>query len=409
MAKKFVPIYDLTNYSEEQRQQYVEAVCEHLDVPSELNLVRLIWSDEGDGARHLVAYALKGATDIIRDKKKITTENLTSQVIGGSIAFTATGKDKEGRQEIAVGSAYIDGLKGKSLDNAIMTSQTRSTRRMTLQFVGGGVLDESEVNTVTTNINTQSTPLSQLSLAPQPTVPPSNEPGKDITPITAKVEYHVESVPAILPLHSGSTLVVIPSQREVESKVEVEEKQLKFEAEQAKLRQEAIDQLNTPVAEAVQKKRRGRTPGTKNKAKVDFGPSEPPVIAPASEPVVTPVIAPEIIKAGEEITQKAVEFLQTIISPRFQARLTPEQVKPYRQRLFKIINDSLEPAGFAPKEGMGNSDKMKAFAGVMFSDVTNFNELTAEQWEKYLSYLENHIKTLGAIETVKKIEDSIGI
>jgi hypothetical protein len=90
-------------------------------------------------------------------------------------------------------------------------------------------------------------------------------------------------------------------------------------------------------------------------------------------------------------------------------RLTPDQVKPFRQRLFRIVNDQLEPNGFTPKEGMGNADKMRSFATMMFSDVTNMNELSVEQWEKYLSTLENKVKEIGPAETVKYIESSIGL
>ena len=69
----------------------------------------------------------------------------------------------------------------------------------------------------------------------------------------------------------------------------------------------------------------------------------------------------------------------------------------------------MEENGFLPKEGMGNQDKMRAFAGIMFSEVTNFNELTADQWEKYLSTIENKLKAVGAKETIKYIEEAIGI
>jgi hypothetical protein len=58
---------------------------------------------------------------------------------------------------------------------------------------------------------------------------------------------------------------------------------------------------------------------------------------------------------------------------------------------------------------MGNADKMRGFAQMMFSDVTNMNELTIEQWEKYLTVLESKIKAEGPQATVKYIEESIGI
>ena len=48
-------------------------------------------------------------------------------------------------------------------------------------------------------------------------------------------------------------------------------------------------------------------------------------------------------------------------------------------------------------------------ASMMFPGVTNFNEMTVEQWEKYLGNLEDRVKKDGAVETVKYIQESIGI
>ena len=406
---KFVPIYDLSNLTEQQKQDYVSAVCGHLEIPKELNLVRLIWSDEGDGARRQVAYVLKGATDIIREKRKITTESLTSQIIQGSVVFMATGKDSTGRQEIAVGSAFIDGIKGKGLDNAIMISQTRATRRMTLQFVGGGVLDESEIISATTNIASQSTPLSQLTLAPPPSVTPSSEPGKDITPII---------VPEVIKAGNELGTALAASVTLLITAVEEAEKQEQFEARQAELRAAAIAQLNQNLPkegvllqEITPKKRRGRKP----KAKVDLGPSEPvptqtapisvqvqPIIAP--EPLPVPITTPPAVSVPP-----SAPVAPTAPPAPSRPRLTPDQVKPFRQRLFRLVNDQLEPAGFTPKEGMGNADKMRTLAAIQFPSVQNMNDLTEIQWNEYLTLLEQKIQKEGPANTVKYIEDVIGL
>ena len=73
------------------------------------------------------------------------------------------------------------------------------------------------------------------------------------------------------------------------------------------------------------------------------------------------------------------------------------------------MNDYLEPHGFAPKEGMGNADKMRALAQVMFPDVSNMNQLNESQWEKYLSTLESKVNTEGPAATIKYIEETIGL
>lgn len=433
----FTPVYDLTQLSEPQKQQYIVALCNHLGLPPELNLIRVIWSDEGDGGRKLVAYVLRGGTDILRDRKEISVTSLTSTVVNGSIVFTASGKDKEGRQEIAVGSSFIDGFKGKKLDDLIMTGQTRALRRLTLQFVGTGLLDESEINT-TQDIATQSAPLSQLALAPQPTVKPNDAAGKDVTPLST--EALQKGAQALQKAFNTATDLIQEQHPEAGKAVQVaqqlqtalEETPEQFSARQAKLRQDAIAQLNAkeisaktsaisgdsvaqnPPNQGVSlqetsatepKKRRGRKP----KNEIDLGPSQAPVAAPivvpeAPKPSVVLVPAPQ---AAPEAT-KAVEA--PIGPPVSQKpRLTQEQVKPYRQRLFRLVNDHLEPAGFLPKEGMGNADKLRNLAGIMFPMVQNMNELTVEQWETYLGSLEQKVQKEGASSTVKYIEDAIGI
>ncbi len=98
-----------------------------------------------------------------------------------------------------------------------------------------------------------------------------------------------------------------------------------------------------------------------------------------------------------------------VAPPTTRTGLSQEAAKPYRQRYFKIVNDQLEPAGFAPKEGMGNAAKMTALASLMFPEVVSVKDLNAEQWEKYLSNLEGRIATVGAAGTIQYIEDAIGI
>ena len=408
---KFIPVYDLESMNEEQRQEYVKNVCEHMGVPSELNLVMLTYLDEQDGPRRLVAYAKRGATEIIRNNRSINVTDLTSKEIGGSIVFTATGKDSTGRQEMSTGSRYIKDLVGRELDDAIMTAQTRATRRMTLQFVGAGVLDESEVNPANTVVLKNTTP---VSIAPQPIVKANDDPGKDVTSAIAP-----EIKEAARELQTSLAATAIAAVKIADAPAVPEETQEQFNARMDKLRQEAIAQLNAkhleqnPPAEAPKKTKRTRGP---NKPKVDLGPSAPvpqvetkaDIKADAPAPVAPVTPAPTLTLTPPVADIKA-DIKPVPAPPPSKAKLTPEQVKPFRQRLFRLVNDQLEPAGFSPKEGMGNAAKMKNLAGIMFADVNDMNELTAEQWEKYLTTLENKVKSEGAAATVKYIEDAIGV
>jgi hypothetical protein len=399
----FIPLYDVESLNEQQRQDYIKNVCNHMGVPPELNLVMLTYLDENEGPRRLVAYAKRGATEIIRNNRGIHVTDLRQERIGGSVVWTATGKDNTGRQEMSSGAKYIDGLIGKDLDDAIMTAQTRACRRMTLQFVGAGVLDESEVNPAKA-IQLKETSLSGMTAAPQPTVQPSNEPGKDITLIGPSQDAATQAQVA--------AVVVI---REAEASTSQEDFSKRMEA----LRADAIAQLNAKAApvEAEAPVRKPRKPRGPNKPKVDMGPSEPPttVSNPALIAPILPVNTTQTMTAPTAgISPVLLIAASSLLVPPLTApvslkpRLSPEQVKPYRQRQFKFVNE-LEMNGFIPKEGMGNQDKLRAFAGIMFPEVTNFNELTIDQWEKYLTAIETKLTTVGPKETIKYIEDAIGI
>jgi hypothetical protein len=385
---EFSYIHDLEALSEQERQSYVARLCDYLKIASNLGLIMVgLLPDANGGPSRMVPWIKRAGTEQIRDARKISVVETTHDLIGtDTIMFKVTGKDGNGRTEIGIGAKSFSGIAGDQKDDAIATAHTRACRRMTLQFVGAGVLDESEVAGRIQNAPTG--PVSKLTLAE---AKPNNVPGKDIT---------ITNVPA---LPAEPVTIVL-------------DKQAEFEAQQKKMREDAIAQLNSKFSEMktisevaaetapVEKKTRRRTKKT-----IEMGPSEP---VPAAAQAVA--AAPEAAASVPTPTPVAAP-VATVVPPPAQPvatgkpRLTPEQVKPFRQRLFRAVNDYLEPAGFAPKEGIGNADKMRQFANVMFPDVTNMNELTIEQWEKYLSVIEQKIQKEGAAVTVKFLEDSIGL
>ena len=174
--KVFVPMFDLDRLTAEQLQQYYLDACAYHGVPPELNVLAFQYMDGGDGARRRVLYAKKGATDIIRERLGISVIQMEKEIFHGTLTYTCLGKNKDGRTEIAIGAAYIEGLTGRALEVAIMVAQTRATRRMTLQFAGAGLLDETELQA-----DSKTTDIKEALTAPQPVKRPNAAPGKDIT------------------------------------------------------------------------------------------------------------------------------------------------------------------------------------------------------------------------------------
>jgi hypothetical protein len=395
---EFIPLYDLDSLTEPQRQDYIRNVCNHMGVPDNLNLVALTYIDDGDGPAHLVPYAKRGALEIVRNNLQIDVTSLTNQMIGGSIVFTATAKSKvTGRQEISTGSKFIEGLTGTPLDDAIMASQTRALRRVTLQFIGAGVLDESEVNQRKL-IHTVSVP---MVATPQPTVQPANEPGKDITEsvklLDEKLKREMDVGEAIKQVSILPLVISSPA-------VSVEETAGLLDESK---RLQAIEQMNAQVDTEPKVKR------TRKKRSVDLGPSEVP--APVSSPqtaVPEPTLVPPVEQAVVAATsQQTIVAAQLTAPPAQKIPKTPAALQTgFRQRLYRLRTDYLENAGFAPKENFGGTpDQLRALAKIMFSDINDMNDFTPEHWEKFLSTLEKKVEKDGAASAVKFIEDTIGV
>src|SRR5271157_476349 len=213
--KNFQLIHNLDGLTEAQKVQYLADFSEHLGLPPDLGALDLIWMDDDNksGLRKLVVYCRKGTADLLRGIHGIEIQSIEQLVVPGCVTFKATGKNSTGRQEIAIGSHDTEGLKGGRLASAVMTAQSRSLRRLTLQFVGGGLLDESEVSTQSTNINRTESSLAQLAgsptVLPPPQVTPVAAPGKDITAST-----RIEETPAEKYLRENPTAsdFRIPSQ-----------------------------------------------------------------------------------------------------------------------------------------------------------------------------------------------------
>jgi len=444
----FKPMYDLESLSEAQRQEYYLSACEYFHVPPELNLLAFIWLDSNDGKRNLVLYAKKGATDIMREYHGISTTKVTKDSGPGYVSWVVEGVNAQGRAEMAVGSASIEGLKGQALSNAVMIAHTRGMRRLTLQFVGGGLLDESELPSTVSNIVLSGASLASLSTQPmpiQPSVAPNTEPGKDVTQEFAGTAYLCESISEPSNRKKGYGPPSLDAQNPPKEGVSLHEAAC------------------TPEPEPV-KKRRG--PGRRK--------SEIVIDCPASEDFGAPYLGPEVPldaiaehtkqsisiaeiakaslpqmniptaeSAQQALTTVAITMPKTVIPEPMQERIqttvfpsdnlnqpipdaskpfTPEQLAAsetqadpdmpskaekaaWRARLFVFTNDVL------PKGGMRKEDgiiwKIRKYVQQMFPDlpVKNGNvELNNKQWTKLMNDLDETLKHQGPTGLVQYLE-----
>lgn len=96
-----------------------------------------------------VLYALKGATDQLTAIHGIKVEILSQANEAGLRVVTVRATTRDGRQTDEIGAVPIEGLKGEALCTAFMKCNTKAKRRAVLSICGLGLLDETEVQSIT--------------------------------------------------------------------------------------------------------------------------------------------------------------------------------------------------------------------------------------------------------------------
>lgn len=369
--QKFIPILgDLSKLTQEQQRDYVLAACDFLGIPADLDLVNLTWMDSGDGARKLLLYIRKGATDIIRDHRKINVDKLEVANGDGYVGWIATGRDSTGRQEIAVGAISIKGLTGRAVADAVKTAQTQALRRMTLQFAGGGFLDESEIHEKTTNI------LNSVE-------------GLELLPTAVKQENKIETT-----IFDPKTIPLVKSEIEV-SKIPLVEPQLD------PIAGEVTVDTTGPVTAAQPEKRKRRPRKIVNLDPPNTTASEISVVEEKREFARVPGAFNEAENAAHSVARAAE------VMPSNNIQLpTKEQEEGFRDRLSKYVNEILPPGGFVQTERLGTRNaQMKSFVKSLFPGA-NLKSLSLQQWNYLLTFLDEGATNVDAL--VKEIYARIG-
>ncbi len=134
---------DLSKLSPEQRVIYYNNVCDSVGLNKLTKPFDYITLNG-----KMVLYAKKDATDQLRKIHQVSVTELTKEIVDGVLVVIAKGKDKTGREDVATGAVTVQGLKGDHLANAFMKGETKAKRRLTLSLCGLGLLDETELETI---------------------------------------------------------------------------------------------------------------------------------------------------------------------------------------------------------------------------------------------------------------------
>lgn len=134
---------DLAGLTSEQRISYYNGVCESLGLNPMTKPFEFV-AFQGK----LVLYANKNAAEQLRAIHKISINIASKEKIGDLYIITARATNGEGRVDEATAALDLAGLAGLSLANAIMKCETKAKRRVTLSICGLGMLDESEIESI---------------------------------------------------------------------------------------------------------------------------------------------------------------------------------------------------------------------------------------------------------------------
>ena len=134
---------DLSKLSPSDRMGYYQAVCNSLG----LNPLTKPFDYITLNGR-LQLYALKAATDQLREKHNISIVITNKEMVDDIYVVTAMATMPDGRTDTDDGAKSVSGLRGDAYANALMHTVTKAKRRVTLSIRGLGMLDESEVESI---------------------------------------------------------------------------------------------------------------------------------------------------------------------------------------------------------------------------------------------------------------------
>ena len=135
---------DCSKLSDEQKIAYYVSRCEMAGLDPRSNPLQYI-----NLGGKLVLYALKAATDQLSSNRKISVQIVSQETAGETRVVTARASTADGRYVDEVGCLHIGKLGGENLANALMKTVTKAKRRAIISFCGLGLLDETEVESLT--------------------------------------------------------------------------------------------------------------------------------------------------------------------------------------------------------------------------------------------------------------------
>ena len=134
---------DLSGLTDSQLTQYYVAFCQHVGLDA-ISKPFDILSLSGKK----VLYCTRSGTQQLNMRHKISHAVTSREIQQGIFMVTCRASMLDGRFTDSIGAVPIAGKSGEALANLMMKAETKAKRRATLDIVGLGILDESEVDLI---------------------------------------------------------------------------------------------------------------------------------------------------------------------------------------------------------------------------------------------------------------------
>ena len=176
---------DFGALTQDERVLHGKRMCESIGIRYETQPIKWILMKGGKW----VPYAGKDASDQLRAKHNISVEVTSRDVKDGLITVHARATAPSGRRDEDFGVVPVAGLRGDEAANAVMKAVTKAKRRVTLSICGLGMMDESEIASLTPTFDD----LGHGSIRSTPTLTSESLPPSEIKqPPEAPIEKPVE-------------------------------------------------------------------------------------------------------------------------------------------------------------------------------------------------------------------------
>ena len=134
---------DLSKLNQIEKIEYYKAYCERIGLDPVTQPFKILNMKGKE-----VLYCDRSGTQQLNKLHSVSHRIVGRETMNGVYIVIAQAFLQNGRQTESIGAVTIEGLKGDNLCNALMKAETKAKRRSTLDLLGLGILDDSEIETI---------------------------------------------------------------------------------------------------------------------------------------------------------------------------------------------------------------------------------------------------------------------